>query len=276
MTVDGGHMAPDPLSLDVVWLGHASTDIRIGGARFVTDPVLRDKVAHLRRHEGTSTLDVGPIDAVLISHLHHDHLDLPSLRQLPRGTPLIVPRGAARLVSRRAPGEIHEMRPGDEVTVSGVRITAIPADHQPGRTGRRIVGEPLGYLLESGSHTVYFPGDTDLHPIMADLPAPDIALLPIWGWGRTMGPGHLDPERAAQAAAVLRAGQVVPVHWGTFAPIRLGAGAPPWLRRPADEFTLAMRRHAPDVELRLVVPGGRSAATTPTPLDAPDESDRAG
>jgi L-ascorbate metabolism protein UlaG (beta-lactamase superfamily) len=248
----------DP-AVDVVWLGHASTDITIDGARIVTDPVLRDKVAHLRRHDGVSTLASGPIGAVLISHLHHDHLDLPSFRRLPKDTPLIVPRGAARLVARHAPGDIVEVRPGDEVMVDGVRITAIPADHKRGRTGRRAEGEPLGFLMESATHVVYFPGDTDLHPIMADLPAPDLALLPIWGWGRTLGPGHLDPDRAAQAAAVLRAKAVVPVHWGTFAPVRLGSGAPVWLRQPADQFREAMGRHAPETDLRIVRPGDTSA-----------------
>jgi L-ascorbate metabolism protein UlaG (beta-lactamase superfamily) len=256
----------DP-ALDVVWLGHASTDITIDGARLVTDPVLRDKVAHLRRHDGASTLAPGPIGAVLISHLHHDHLDLRSVRQLPKDTPLIVPRGAARLLARHAPGDIVEVRPGDEVVVDGVRVTAIPAEHKRGRTGRRAEGDPLGFLMESASHVVYFPGDTDLHPIMADLPAPDLALLPIWGWGRTLGPGHLDPDRAAQAAAVLRARAVVPVHWGTFAPVRLGSGAPLWLRQPADQFRAAMERHAPETDLRIVRPGGTSAMSKRRQVD---------
>jgi L-ascorbate metabolism protein UlaG (beta-lactamase superfamily) len=239
--------------LQVVWLGHATTDIRIGGGRFVTDPLLRDRVAHLRRHAGTAVLDPAPLSAVLISHLHHDHLDLPSIRRLPPGTLLVVPRGAARLVQRAAPGEVVEVVPGDELVIDGVRVTAVPADHQPGRALRRLTGAPQGFLLEGGGRTAYFPGDTDLHPVMADLPAPDVALLPIWGWGPSIGPGHLDPSRAVEAALALRARSVLPVHWGTFAPVR--RLPPPWLQEPGSQLRSRMARDAPEVDLRLVAPG---------------------
>ena len=241
--------------LEVAWLGHATNDIRLGGVRVLTDPVFRDSVAHLRRHSDPATLDPGPVDAVLVSHLHHDHLDLPSLRRLPRGTPLVVPRGTAKLVARSAPGDVVEMVPGDDIDIGGMRVTAVEADHGPGRTGRRVSGRPLGFVMEKDGRVVYFPGDTDLHEMMADLPAPDVALLPIWGWGRSLGPGHLDPERAAQAAALLRAGLVLPIHWGTFAPVGLRSSAPAWLHQPADRFREAMERHAPDTKLTVVAPG---------------------
>ena len=242
-------------AIEVVWLGHATTEVHLGRSRFVTDPVLRDRVAHLRRRRGTASLAPGPVDAVLLSHLHHDHLDLPSLRQLPPGTPLVVPRGAARLVAAAAPGDVVEMSPGDSIVVAGVRVTAVPADHRSGRGLSRAKGAPLGFVLAGDAGTVYFPGDTDLHPVMAELAAPDVALLPIWGWGRAIGPGHLDPERAAQAAALLRARSVLPVHWGTFSPVGVRAGAPRWLDEPADRFAEAMRRHAPETTLHLVLPG---------------------
>jgi L-ascorbate metabolism protein UlaG (beta-lactamase superfamily) len=241
--------------LDIVWLGHASTEVRLGGTRLLTDPVLRDRVGHLRRHRRSSAIEPGPVGAVLISHLHHDHLDLPSLRALPAGTPLIVPRGAARLVAASAPGEVMEMVAGDSVVVDGVTVTAVPAEHHPGRFLSRAKGAPLGYLMERAGRVVYFPGDTDLHPVMSDLPVPDVALLPIWGWGRTLGSAHLDPERAAHAATLLRARTVLPVHWGTFAPLRIRRGAPAWLERPAGGFEIAMARHAPESRLRLVRPG---------------------
>jgi L-ascorbate metabolism protein UlaG (beta-lactamase superfamily) len=261
--------------LEVAWLGHATVDIRIGGARFVTDPLLRDRVGHLRRHAGTSSLPDGmPVTAVLVSHLHHDHLDLPSLRRLPVGTPLVVPRGAARLVRGTAPGSVVEASPGDELDFAGIRVTAVPADHQSNRTLSRVRAAPLGYILEGGGRTVYFPGDTDLHPVMRDLPSPDVALLPIWGWGPSIGPGHLDPARAVEAAAWLRARAVLPVHWGTLAPIhttairdganaavrrtrlaRTDRAAPAWLSRPGSVFQAAVAERAPELELRLVAPG---------------------
>jgi L-ascorbate metabolism protein UlaG (beta-lactamase superfamily) len=248
--------------LHLGWLGHATVDISIGDVRVLTDPVLRDRVAHLRRHDGTSRLAPGSIDAVLVSHLHHDHLDLPSLRRLPSAGVVVVPLGAGRLVGRAVKGDVVEMTPGDEVRVGSVRITAVPATHPPGRALRRLRGQPLGFVLQDGVSTVYFPGDTDLHPAMAELPAPDVALLPIWGWGPALGPGHLDPQRAAEAAALLSARAVLPVHWGTFAPIARPAagrgarrGPPSWLTQPGQRFAEAMARCAPDVELHIVRPG---------------------
>jgi L-ascorbate metabolism protein UlaG (beta-lactamase superfamily) len=240
--------------LDIAWLGHATTDIRMGDTRILTDPLLRDRVAHLVRHDGTGTVEPGRVDAVLVSHLHHDHLDLPSLRTLDADTVVVVPRGAASVVARAAPGEVVELAAGESVHFGSVRVDAVPAVHQSGRALRRARAEPLGFVLEDGAHTVYFPGDTDLYDAMSDLPAPDVALLPIWGWGPNLGPGHLDPASAADAAALLRARAVLPVHWGTFAPRSLRRGAPEWLARPAPAFLDAMARAAPDTHVRLVRP----------------------
>jgi L-ascorbate metabolism protein UlaG (beta-lactamase superfamily) len=248
----------EPPSIEVAWLGHATVDVRLGPTRFLTDPVLRDRVAHLRRHRGTPVLEPGPLDAVLISHLHHDHLDLASLRRLTTATPLVVPRGAGRLVARglgTTRRDVVELGVGDDLVVDGTRITAVPADHRPNRFLSRTRSEPLGFLLERDGRVVYFPGDTDLHPVMTDLPRPDLALLPIWGWGRTIGPGHLDPARAAIAAATMDAGAVLPVHWGTFAPVGLARSTPRWFDRPAESFVASMAREAPGTALRLVEPG---------------------
>lgn len=245
--------------LDIAWLGHATVDVRMGATRIITDPVLRDRVFHLRRHDGTGNLEFrgqhDGVDVVVISHLHHDHLDLPSIRSLPPDTLVVVPRGAARLVERSAPGEVIEMSPEDEIRVGNVRITAVPAEHHPGRFMSRVKAQPLGFVMEHRDSVVYFPGDTDLHPVMSDLPAPDVALLPIWGWGKTLGVGHLDPGRAAEAAALLRASCVLPVHWGTFAPASIRPGRPAWLEYSAQLFTEALDRHSPQTRLELVRPG---------------------
>lgn len=241
--------------VNVTWLGHATTDVRIGATRIVTDPVLRDRVGHLRRHRGTTALAPGPIDAVVISHVHHDHLDLPSLRRLAPDTVVIVPRGAGRIVGSAVRGEVVEVDVEDVVELGPTRVTVVPAEHRRGRFLSRHRAPALGFVFQRSDRTVYFPGDTDLHPVMSDLPAPDVALLPIWGWGRTIGPGHLDPNRAAEAAVQLRARSVLPVHWGTFAPVGLRRGAPGWIDRPAPEFVRAMARDAPGTRLHLVPPG---------------------
>jgi L-ascorbate metabolism protein UlaG (beta-lactamase superfamily) len=252
----GDDQAAVEADVKVVWLGHASVDVRMCGARFVTDPVLRPRLAHLRRYAAAAPLEPGPIDAVLLSHLHHDHLDLPTIRRLPPATPLVVPLGSGRAVARMTGRDAIELAPGDHIVIAGTQITAVPASHSPGRFLRRIKGEPIGFLLERGDRIVYFAGDTDLHPVMADLPAPDAALIPIWGWGPTLGPGHLDPTRAAAATGIVRARLVVPIHWGTFAPMRLGSGAPSWLRRPADDFVGAMRDIGLETPVALISPSG--------------------
>jgi L-ascorbate metabolism protein UlaG (beta-lactamase superfamily) len=103
---------------------------------------------------------------------------------------------------------------------------------------------------------VYFPGDTDLFPEMAELAGVlDLALLPVWGWGPTIGPGHMDPERAAQAAAILRPRLAVPIHWGTFYPAGLRRVVPNPFETPGLAFAEAAARHAPGVEVRILAPG---------------------
>lgn len=253
---------------EVRWLGHSTTVVDLDGTRVLTDPVLRDRVGHLRRRAGSS--DHGtPVDVVTVSHLHHDHLDLPSLRRLPAEVPVVVPRGAGRLVGAAVAGEVVEMVVGDTLGVGELTITAVPADHHPGRFLSRTRAEPLGFVISAQSGTVYFPGDTDLHPVMADLPAPDVALLPIWGWGPTLGSHHLDPVRAGHAAELLRARSVLPVHWGTFAPVGLGRRPDGWFDRPVRWFAEEMQRRAPEVTLHLVPPGSAPVVIDPAPLRLP-------
>jgi L-ascorbate metabolism protein UlaG (beta-lactamase superfamily) len=125
---------------------------------------------------------------------------------------------------------------------------------------RRIRGsrtEALGYLLE-GERRIYFPGDTDLFPEMAGLaPGLDVALLPIWGWGPSLGVGHLDPRRAAEALVLLRPQVAVPIHWGTYYPITSGLLARPrFLQAPAAEFVQRASELAPDVAVRVLRVGG--------------------
>jgi L-ascorbate metabolism protein UlaG (beta-lactamase superfamily) len=115
---------------------------------------------------------------------------------------------------------------------------------------------PIGHLVQ-GSISAYFAGDTDLFDDMADLSGlVDVALLPVWGWGPGVGSGHLDPERAARAAAVIAPRIVVPIHWGTFAlPWRAWRAADG--RRPAREFAALTSRYAPEVDVRVLDQGQR-------------------
>jgi L-ascorbate metabolism protein UlaG (beta-lactamase superfamily) len=241
---------------DLTYIGHATTLLRLDGAAILTDPLLRDRLGPLRRQAPPPANPPERLDAVLISHLHRDHLDLPSLRRLPGRMPLVVPRGARRWISGIEPDRIREIRRGETISLNGVTVTAVPALHggRRGHWGMEI--EPLGYLIASGGFTAYFAGDTDLFPQMVDLSPLDLALLPVWGWGPSVGPGHLDPESAARALRLLRPRLAVPIHWGTFYPIGLRRLRPNPLADPPNEFARLARELAPEVEVRVVPPGG--------------------
>jgi L-ascorbate metabolism protein UlaG (beta-lactamase superfamily) len=150
---------------------------------------------------------------------------------------------------------------GEEVPVGRLRIRAVHAEHD----GRRAPGLPdapaLGYVVR-GSRAVYFAGDTGAFSAMADLAAPplDVALLPVWGWGPTLGPGHLDPESAALALTLLRPRRAVPIHWGTYAPAWTPRRSPPaFLADPPRAFARHAGRVAAGVEVVVLAPGAATA-----------------
>jgi L-ascorbate metabolism protein UlaG (beta-lactamase superfamily) len=240
----------------VTYIGHATVLLELDGMRFLTDPVLRSRLAHLRRHGQKPAEDsAADLDAILISHLHHDHTDLPSLRRLPRQTPILGPRGAGGFLRRRGFEAVTELAPGDSETFGGVEVTAVEAEHGGGRRLGSDDSETIGFVA-SGTSRAYFAGDTDLFEGMAELAGGlDLALLPVWGWGPTLGPGHLDPERAARAAAILKPRIAIPIHWGTLFPIGLSRLGRRHLIAPPREFERRCAELAPQVEVRVLSPG---------------------
>jgi L-ascorbate metabolism protein UlaG (beta-lactamase superfamily) len=237
----------------LTWLGHATVLIELGGVRVLTDPLLRGRVAHLRRHVPVPEPPAA-LDAVLLSHLHRDHADRPSLRRLAPTTPVLAPAGAARTVRRLGVREVVGMQAGDRVPLASGAVLAVPADHDGRRSPLHPHVPALGFVVEEDGRRVYFAGDTDRFDAMADLGPLDAALVPIWGWGSSLGPGHLDPERAADVVALIRPRLVVPIHWATYLPFGYGAGHA-LLREPGRAFTAAMRARAPEVRVALLAPG---------------------
>jgi L-ascorbate metabolism protein UlaG (beta-lactamase superfamily) len=239
----------------VTWLGHATALIEIDGVRVLTDPILRNRVGPLRRHgpPPPSRL-VDDLDFLLISHLHHDHADLPSLRRVRRDIRVLGSPGAARFLARHGFANVTELVPGERVAVGSLEVVGVKADH-PSRRSVERHSTAIGFLLE-GSRSIYFAGDTDLFDEMSMLgPALDLALLPVWGWGPSVGRGHLDPERAARAAALISPRMAVPIHWGTLYPFGLSRLRPGPLRSPAERFAYWTRRLAPHVDVRVLAPG---------------------
>jgi L-ascorbate metabolism protein UlaG (beta-lactamase superfamily) len=242
---------------EIRWLGHASSLIDLDGVRFLTDPALTPRLAHLRRHHTVEREAIADVDVVLISHVHMDHLHLPSLRLL-GPVRLVVPAGVGRWLRKRGFSDVIESRVGDRRDFGPVTVETVSATHSPGRGPHsRIHAPAVGYVLRSAQGSVYFAGDTDLFDGMAELGAIDVALLPIAGWGASLGAGHLDPRRAATATGLILPRLVVPIHWGTYSPMSIRAGQPDWLHRPAEQFASAIADAGHDERLRLLRPGQR-------------------
>ena len=248
----------------LTYIGHATTLIQLGRVAVITDPMLRTWLGPLHRQGPAPDGDLpSACDLVLISHVHRDHLDISSLRRFHPRTPLVVPRGASRWAARGGSEEIRELSIGETTSFGGLDVTAVPAAHKGHRD--REWGEPiqpLGYLIRHAGHTIYFAGDTDLFDEMAELGPVDLALLPVWGWGASIGAGHLDPERAVRALRMIRPRTAVPIHWGTFYPAGLRWVRPEPLRRPGHEFASLAAESVPEVEVRVLEPGAETTLET--------------
>ncbi len=248
--------AAGPRHARLTFLGHATVLIEVDDLRILTDPVLRAGMGPIRRQVQAVLPELfADLDAVFISHGHHDHLDAASLRQIPGRPTVIVPRGFGGVVGKVGLGPVEEVEPGDRLTIDRVHFSVIEALHSGRREPFGPEGPPIGCVIE-GSRSIYFPGDTDLFPGMADLAGTlDVAMLPVWGWGPNIGPGHMDPERAARAAAILRPALAIPIHWGTFYPAGLRRVLPAPFESPGAAFAEAAARLAPDVPVRILAPG---------------------
>jgi len=243
------------------WLGHATVVLDLDGVRLLTDPLLQRHAGLLRRRGGApAPAHWSGAAAVLLSHLHHDHAELPSLRRLP-GVPVLTAAANARwLRAHEVPDAVglHDEQWWD-VPGSPVRVRQVPAVHEHRPMPHR-PNAAHGFLVSTPSLRIWFAGDTAPFAAMADLPALaegpiDLALVPVGGWGPRLSGGHMDPVQAARACATVGARAAVPVHWGTLhAPVsrRLPPG---WMDRAGGAFVAAARREAPDCRAVMLEPG---------------------
>jgi L-ascorbate metabolism protein UlaG (beta-lactamase superfamily) len=281
-------MTPGPVGADtgpvsspsLTFLGHSTVRVELAGTTVLTDPLLTGRLGPLRRvAPPLAPTAWSGVDLVVISHLHNDHLHLRSLRLLGRSTPIVVPRGAGRWLARQGFRAVAELAPGQSLTEGGLTVTATHADHAAHRWGPRLTHGPhapaVGHLLSGAGTTVYAAGDTDLFPGMSDLGAEgiDVALLPVWGWGPSLGPGHLDPAGAAAAVRRLLPRVAVPVHWGTFAVAGLTSLPSPWrarmrrlLTEPPRRFAAAVAAGGSRTAVALTRPG--APVLLPSPVDS--------
>jgi L-ascorbate metabolism protein UlaG (beta-lactamase superfamily) len=218
--------------LRVTLVNHSTVLIQMSGLNVLTDPIWSERASPFlwvgpRRHRapGVRLEELPVIDAVLISHNHYDHLDLPTLRLLTaRGArTFVVPRGVAALLRAEGIGSISELDWGDNVVIGGTSVTAVPALHFSAR-GLSDRNRTLwcGYLIAAHGGPVYFAGDTafggHFQSIRDAYGAPRLALLPIGAYEPRwfMSSAHMCPEEAIRAHAILNARTSIAIHHGTF------------------------------------------------------------
>jgi L-ascorbate metabolism protein UlaG (beta-lactamase superfamily) len=228
-----------PQDLGVTFIGHSSFLLQMDGRKVLIDPVFSKRLVVLRRQRrpGLLVAELPPIDLVLLTHAHMDHLNVSSLRRVIRVTrrltgktpEVVVPRGVEDLVSSLGFSQVHALAWWEQVDVQGLRVTMTPCQHWGARMFRDTHRGYGGYVINSGNHSVYHSGDTAYFDGFQEIGArlkPQVALLPIGAYFpdsyRTV---HTSPEEAVRGFIELGAEQMVPMHYGTF---RLG-------REPMDE-----------------------------------------
>ena len=252
------------MTATLTYVGHGSVLLEMDGLRVLTDPVLRRWAGPLRRFGAVPDPAVRHgIDVVLISHLHADHLDLPSLRLLPKSAVVIGPPLTGQAIRRLGFRTVVETRRGTTLRFGDLEVMAVHARHTRRRWVVTAPTEPLGFVVR-GSSTVYFAGDTGIFAAMDDLPdAIDVALLPIESWGaRVPEHRHLSPRSAARALTLLEPRVAVPIHWGTlYLPGSAYAGKQAtyaWFQRTRkrpEDFARLAAEAAPEVDVRILDPG---------------------
>jgi L-ascorbate metabolism protein UlaG (beta-lactamase superfamily) len=228
-----------PHDLGVTFIGHSSFLLQMDGRKVLIDPVFAKRLVVLRRQRRPGLLveELPPIDLVLLTHAHMDHLNVSSLRRVIRATrrltgktpEVVVPQGVEDLVARLGFSQVHGLTWWDRIDVHGLRVTMTPGRHWGARMFRDTHRGYGGYVIESADHSVYHSGDTAYFDGFREIGSrlnPQVALLPIGAYfPDSYRSVHTSPEEAVRGFIELGADQMVPMHYGTF---RLG-------REPMDE-----------------------------------------
>jgi len=219
--------------LGITWIGHASFLIQTPEHAVLIDPNWAKwlKVVKRLKEPGLEIHELPAIDLVLVSHAHFDHLDKKSLRAVASDQPIVVPEHVGGLVHGLGFKLVHELKRWESIEMGSLRITLTPAQHW----GARVLHDRHrgfgGFLIEYAGRTIYHCGDSAWFEGFREIGEKgpiDIALLPIGAYDAPTGRDvHMNPEEALLAFQALRAGIMIPMHYGTF---RLGfepMGEPP-------------------------------------------------
>ena len=206
----------------VTWLGHAGFFLQVDGVNVVVDPnwALWHGPVKRVRQPGLWPHDLPPVDLVLVTHAHFDHLHLPSLRKLAVGQPVVVPKGVGDLVKRCGFGQIVELDTWQTARFRDLHITLTPARHWGARMIHDTHRQFGGYLVTGPERTVFHCGDSAMFDGFAEIgkrAKVDVALMPIGAYEAPSGrPVHMNPEEAIEAFQMLEGEALVPMHHDTF------------------------------------------------------------
>jgi len=260
--------------LHVTWYGHASVLVEIDGARVLIDPVWGERVSPSalvgprRLHQPPIPIeDLPELDAIVISHDHYDHLDLPTVRTLlaNQRAPFVVPLGVGAHLQRwQVPAErIIELDWTEQVELAGITLVSTAAQHFSGRLFARDGTLWSSWVIAGPLHRVFYTGDSGYFDGYAAIGAEhgpfDLTLVQVGAYNDAWPDIHMTPEQGVAAHLDLRGGVLVPVHWATFA-LALHA----WTE-PADRLWAEAKAH--DITLAVPRPGERINAATPPPVD---------
>jgi L-ascorbate metabolism protein UlaG (beta-lactamase superfamily) len=228
----------DSSTVTAAWLGHATVLINFFGTTIITDPVFSEKIGI--NLLGMTTLgpkrlvapalrleELPPIDLILLSHAHMDHLDFPTLRRMDKNIPVIMAKNTSELITGRGWKNVREIDWGESTTYNGIMIEALQVKHfgwrfpwEPDRSKGIWNGRSYNaYLLSKNGNHILFCGDTAYQEFFKTLAEKnitvDLAMMPIGAydpWIRV----HANPEQAVQMAKHMNAKSILPIHWNTF------------------------------------------------------------
>jgi L-ascorbate metabolism protein UlaG (beta-lactamase superfamily) len=211
-----------PGEVAITWIGHASFLIQTSEGNVLVDPIWGNWLKGIKRmrYAGVEPAALPPVDLVLVTHAHFDHLDRRSLRAVAAGQPVVVPFEVGNLVHDLGFGLVQELHYWESFTLGSIRVTLTPCHHWGARMlhdSHRGFG---GFMLEVGGRVIYHCGDTayfDGFPEIGRRFPIDVALLPIGAYEPpSLRAVHMNPEEALEACVELGAKVMVPMHYGTF------------------------------------------------------------